>query len=101
MAIPTGILLAVVADERWRRHQLAVGRAAIVLAGVTVVVTFLTSRVDATDRNLPLTYGDQPGMEVFLWAGSAFIIWVCCDIARVCWLNIPGIHSPPLKPGLS
>lgn len=86
----TAILLAVVADERRRRHQ---------LAGGVVVVSFLTSHVESTDRNLSLTYGDQPGMEVFLRAGSAFIIWVCCDIARVCWRNIPGMQSPAFKTG--
>lgn len=33
-----------------------------------------------TDQNLPITYGDQFGMQLFLWAGSLFIFWTSADI---------------------
>lgn len=53
--------------------------------------------MDVTDPNLPLTYGDQPGMAVFLWTGSAFIMWICLDIARVCRSNVPHMHAPAFR----
>ncbi|UKA60424.1 DUF6545 domain-containing protein [Arthrobacter sp. FW306-2-2C-D06B] len=58
---------------------------------------FLTSRVDVTHPDLPLTYGDQPGMAVFLWTGSVFIMWICLDIARVCHNNVPHMHAPAFR----
>lgn len=89
----SAILLAVLTEDERRRRQLIVGRLVTFAACAAVVVGFSASRVDATDQNLPLTYGDQPGMAVFLWTGSAFIIWVCGDIARVCRINIPGMRT--------
>ncbi|MDP9696718.1 UNVERIFIED_ORG: hypothetical protein J2X79_004301 [Arthrobacter globiformis] len=93
----TAILLAAVADGEVRRRQLALGRWAAGAACSAVTAGFLSSRVDATDPNLPLTYGDQPGMAVFLWTGSAFIMWICLDIARVCRNNIPRMHAPAFR----
>lgn len=89
----TAILLAAVPDIQARRRQLALGRLAAALACAAVTGGFLVSRVDVTDQNLPLTYGDQPGMAVFLWTGSAFIMWICVDIARVCRRNLPQMHA--------
>jgi|GEM_PF-7057066 len=89
----TAILLAAILDVETRRRQLAIGRWAAALACAAVTGGFLASRVDVTDPNLPLTYGDQPGMALFLWTGSAFIVWICVDIARVCRRNIPQMHA--------
>ncbi|MDQ0242448.1 hypothetical protein [Arthrobacter bambusae] len=89
----TAILLAAVEDIEIRRRQLAFGRWAAVISCSAVTAGFLTSRADATDPNLPLTYGDQPGMAVFLWSGSAFIMWICLDIARVCHDNVPSMRA--------
>lgn len=93
----TAILLAAVTDTEVRRRQLTSGRWATVAACTAVTAGFLTSRVDVTDPNLPLTYGDQPGMVLFLWTGSAFIMWICLDIARVCRSNIPHMHAPAFR----
>ena len=89
----SAILLAVLSEDKGRRRQLVWGRLVTFAACAAVAVGFSTSRVDATDQNLPLTYGDQPGMAVFLWTGSAFIIWVCVDIARVCRANVPSMRT--------
>lgn len=97
----TAILLAAVADMQVRRRQLTLGRWAAFTACAAVTVGFLVSRVDVTDPNLPLTYGDQPGMAVFLWAGSAFIMWVCLDIARVCRSNVPRMRAPSFRSGFT
>jgi hypothetical protein len=93
----TAILLAAVADTEVRRRQLTLGRWAAGAASTAVAAGFLASRVDDTDPNLPLTYGDQPGMAVFLWTGSAFITWICLDIARVCRNNIPHMNAPAFR----
>lgn len=93
----TAILLAAVADVGVRRRQLTFGRWAAVIVCTAVTAGFLTSRVETTDPNLPLTYGDQPGMAVFLWTGSAFIMWICLDIARVCHNNVPHMHAPAFR----
>lgn len=93
----TAILLAAVTDIEVRRRQLTSGRWVTVAACTAVTAGFLTSRVDVTDPNLPLTYGDQPGMVLFLWTGSAFIMWICLDIARVCRSNIPHMHAPAFR----
>jgi hypothetical protein len=93
----TAILLAAVPDVGVRRRQLTFGRWATVIACAAVTAGFLSSHVDVTDPNLPLTYGDQPGMAVFLWTGSAFIMWICCDIARVCHSNVPHMHAPAFR----
>lgn len=89
----TAILIAAVTNDQVRRHQIAFGRWATGIACAAVTAGFLSSRVDATDQNLPLTYGDQPGMVVFLLTGSGFIIWICVDIARVCHRYIPQMHA--------
>ncbi|OOP60383.1 hypothetical protein BMF89_16730 [Arthrobacter sp. SRS-W-1-2016] len=89
----TAILLAAVDDVEARRRQLAFGRWAAVIACSAVTAGFLASRTPLTDTNLPLSYGDQPGMAVFLWTGSAFIMWICLDIARVCHKNLPNMRG--------
>ncbi|WAH96287.1 hypothetical protein [Arthrobacter sp. MMS18-M83] len=93
----TAILLAAVEGIEARRHRLSFGRWAAVTVCSAVTAGFLTSRADATDSNLPLTYGDQPGMAVFLWSGSAFIMWICLDIARVCHDNLPSMRAPAFR----
>lgn len=93
----TAILLAAVADVKVRRRQLTFGRWAAGIACGAVTLGFLTSRVEVTDPNLPLTYGDQPGMALFLWTGSAFIMWICLDIARICHSNVPNMHAPVFR----
>jgi hypothetical protein len=93
----TAILLAAVTDTEVRRRQLALGRFAAAAVCSTVTTGFLASRVDKTDPNLPLTYADQPGMAIFLWTGSAFIMWVCLDIARVCRSNVPHMHAQAFR----
>lgn len=93
----TAILLAAVADVDVRRRHLTFGRWAAGFACSAVTLGFLTSRAEVTDPNLPLTYGDQPGMAVFLWTGSAFIVWICLDIARVCRSNVPHMHTPAFR----
>ncbi|MFK4296630.1 hypothetical protein ABH924_001775 [Arthrobacter sp. GAS37] len=89
----TAILLAAVEDIEVRRRQLAFGRWAAVIACSAVTTGFLTSHTPVTDPNLPLSYGDQPGMAVFLWSGSAFIMWICLDIAQVCHDNVPSMRA--------
>ncbi|MGM7774727.1 hypothetical protein ACSVHC_01690 [Arthrobacter sp. KNU-44] len=89
----TAILLAAVEDVEVRRRQLAFGRWAVVISCSAVTVGFLASRTDVTDPNLPLSYGDQPGMGLFLWSGSAFIMWICLDIARACHENVPSMRA--------
>lgn len=93
----TAILLAAVADVEVRRRQLTLGRCAAGIACGAVSAGFLTSRVEVTDPNLPLTYGDQPGMALFLWTGSAFIMWICVDIARICRSNVPNMHATAFR----
>jgi hypothetical protein len=93
----TAILLAAVTDSEVRGRQLTLGRWAAGAACTAVTAGFLFSRVDVTDPNLPLTYGAQPGMAVFLWTGSVFITWICLDIARVCRNNIPHMHAPAFR----
>jgi hypothetical protein len=93
----TAILLAAVTDGEVRRRQLTLGRWGAGAACTAVTAGFLASRVDVTDPNLPLTYGDQPGMAVFLWTGSAFITWICVDIARVCRHNVPRMRAPAFR----
>jgi hypothetical protein len=93
----TAIILAAITDVEVRRQQLTFGRWAAVIACSAVTAGFLVSDVDVTDPNLPLTYGNQPGMAVFLWTGSAFIMWICLDIARVCRSNVPHMHAPVFR----
>lgn len=93
----TAIVLAVVADNERRRRRLLLGRAAIAGAGLAVSAGFFASRVDRTDQTLPLAYGDQPGMQLFLWTGSAFIIWVCVDIVMVCHRHRPTMKTSSFR----
>lgn len=93
----TAILLAAVGDVEARRRQLAFGRWAAVISCSAVTAGFLASRTPVTDPNLPLKYGDQPGMAVFLWTGSAFIMWICLDIARVCHKYLPSMRGPAFR----
>jgi hypothetical protein len=93
----TAILHAAVADMELRRRKVTLGRWATGAACAAVTAGFLMSRVDVTDPNLPLAYGDQPGMAVFLWTGSAFIMWICLDIARVCRSNVPRMQASEFR----
>ncbi len=93
----TAILRAAVSYEKVRRRQLAFGNWAAGVACSAVTAGFITSHAEVTDPNLPLTYGDQPGMAVFLWTGSAFIMWICLAIARVCRHNVPRMHAPSFR----
>jgi hypothetical protein len=93
----TAIVLAIVADNERRRRRLLLGRAAIAAAGLAVSAGFFASRVDRTDQTLPLAYGDQPGMQLFLWTGSAFIIWVCVDIVMVCRRHRPTMKTSSFR----
>lgn len=93
----TAILLAAVDDLEVRRWQLAFGRWAAVIACSAVTAGFLGSRTPVTDPNLPISYGDQPGMAAFLWTGSAFIMWICLDIARVCHKNLPNMRGSAFR----
>lgn len=95
----TATMLAAVSGHARRRHHLMRGRLAIAVAGTCVVAGFFGSRVDATNQNLPLAYGNQPGMQLFLWMGSAFIIWVCVDAALSCWRFLPRMRSRTFKSG--
>lgn len=95
------ILLAVSTDNVRRRHRIALGSAAMAAAGTAVTFGFLISHVGRTDQNLPFTYGDQFGMQVFLWAGSLFILWVCLDIIFIFRHQIPSLHAVTLRLGFS
>ncbi|MDJ0314595.1 hypothetical protein [Arthrobacter sp. H35-D1] len=95
----TATVLAAVSSQVRRRHHLVRGRVAISVAGTCVVVGFFISHVDVTNQNLPLAYGSQPGMQVFLWMGSAFIIWVCADAALTCMRFLPRMRSRTFKSG--
>lgn len=93
------ILLAAFANNVRRRHRLALGNAAMTVAGIAVTVGFLTSHVDRTDQNLPITYGDQFGMQVFLWTGSLFILWACLDITFVLHRHTASFHAMTFRLG--
>lgn len=96
----TSMVLATFADDVRRRHHLMQGRLAVAVAGSCVIAGFASSRVDVTNQNLPLAYGNQPGMQLFLWMGSAFIIWVCTDVALNCFRFLPGMHGKSFKSGV-
>ncbi|WP_181419699.1 hypothetical protein [Arthrobacter psychrolactophilus] len=93
------ILLAVFADNVRRRHRLALGNAAMTAAGIAVTAGFLVSHTDRTDQNLPFTYGDQFGMQIFLWTGSLFVLWVCVNIISICRHQIPSLHAVTFRLG--
>lgn len=96
----TATVLATFTDEVRLRRHLRQGRWAAAVAGTCVIEGFLGSRVDITNQNLPLAYGDQPGMQLFLWTGSAFIIWVCANVALNCFRFLPGMHGRSFKSGV-
>ncbi|MET4004284.1 hypothetical protein ABIB48_003022 [Arthrobacter sp. UYCu511] len=93
------IVLAAFTDNVRRRHQLALGNSAMTVAGIAVTVGFLTSQVDRADQNLPITYGDQPGMQLFLWSGSLFILWVCLDIMLILRRRTASLHAVAFRLG--
>lgn len=96
----TAMVLAAVNNEVRRRRLLRWGRLAAAVAGMCVVAGFLLSKVDVTNRNLPLAYGDQPGMQLFLWTGSAFIIGVCVSVARTSLRFFPQMRSRTFQSGI-
>lgn len=95
----TATVLAAISDEARRRRLLKFGRIAVAVAGTCVVVGFLSSHLEVANQNLPLAYGNQPGMQLFLWTGSAFIIWVCTDIATACLRFLPKMERRTLRSG--
>lgn len=97
----TSLVLATFADDLRRRHHLMQGRLAVAVAGSCVVAGFVGSRVDVTNQNLPLAYGNQAGMQLFLWMGSAFIIWVCTDVALNSFRFLPGMHGRSFRSGVA
>jgi len=94
----SAILFAIVPESSRRRVQLVVGRLAVIGAVAAVTVGFLFSPFDS-EPDVPLSYSDHPGMMVFLWAGAAFLFWICADIARVCRRHVPAMHSPIFRTG--
>lgn len=96
----TAIVLATFPEEARRRRHLVRGRLTAAVAGTCVVLGFSLSHVDVTNQNLPLAYGDQPGMQLFLWTGSAFIIWVCMDVSWNCFRSFRGFHGRSFKSGV-
>ena len=96
----TATMFAAFADQARRRHHLMRGRLASAVASTCVVVGFSTSRVEETNQNLPIAYGNQPGMQLFLWVGSAFIIWVCADVALNCLRFLPKMQGKYFKSGV-
>ncbi|MHA7306392.1 hypothetical protein ACX80E_14290 [Arthrobacter sp. TMN-49] len=96
----TAMVLAAFNDEERRRHLLRWGRLAAAVAGTCVVAGFSLSKIDVTNRNLPLAYGDQPGMQLFLWTGSAFIIGVCVSVARTSLKFWPQMRSRTFQSGV-
>ncbi|WP_425864749.1 hypothetical protein [Arthrobacter sp. TWP1-1] len=97
----TATILAVFTDQARRRHHLLRGRLGSAVASTCVVVGFSTSQVAETNQNLPIAYGNQPGMQLFLWVGSAFIIWVCADVAQNCLRFLPKMRGASFKSGVS
>ena len=70
------------------------------MACASVVIGFSMSNVEVTNQNLPIAYGNQPGMRLFLWVGSAFIIWVCADVALNCLRFLPKMRGRSFKSGV-
>ncbi|WP_104092127.1 hypothetical protein [Arthrobacter sp. GMC3] len=95
----TATILAAINDDARRRRHLVRGRLAIAVAGSCVIVGFSVSQVEGTSQNLPLAFADQPGMQLFLWMGSAFIIWVCADVALTCLRFLPELRNGAFKSG--
>lgn len=96
----TATIWASFSDEVRRRTHLMRGRLAFAVASTCVITGFLTSHVEVTNQNLPLAYGNQPGMQLFLWAGSAYIILVCLDITVTCLKFLPQLRSGTFKSGV-
>ena len=59
----TATVLAAVSSQLRRRHHLMRGRLGSAVAGACVVIGFSTSHVEVTNQNLPIAYGNQPGMQ--------------------------------------
>ncbi|WP_434614499.1 hypothetical protein [Arthrobacter sp. A5] len=95
----TATVLAIFTDRVRRRHHLVRGRWAVAVAATAVVVGFRSSHVDATNHLLPPAHANQPGMQLFLWAGSGFIIWVCGEPAANHLRFLPKVDSPRFKAG--
>jgi len=96
----TATVLAAYPDEARRRRHLTRGRMAAAVAGMGVIGGFSVSRVGVTNQNLPLAYGAQPGMQLFLWTGSAFIIWVCLSVTHACLKFLPQMRGRAFKAGV-
>lgn len=97
----TATLLAVFPDQARRRRHLMRGRLGAAVASLCVVIGFSTSDVEVTNQNLPIAYGNQSGMQLFLWVGSAFIIWVCADVALNGLRFLPKMRGRSFKSGVS
>lgn len=95
----TATIFAAISNALRRRRHLLLGRLAFAVAGSCVVAGFLLSHVEVTNQNLPLAYGNQPGMQLFLWMGSAFIIWVCADVVLTCLRFLPQMRNGTFKSG--
>ncbi len=95
----SAILIAVTPDETRRRRQLAMGRYLVLASGAAVVIGFLLSNPGPTNRNLQWAYAEQPGMTVFLWAGSAFLFWAGLDLAIVCIRALDRFQSSAFRVG--
>lgn len=96
----TATILATSNDAARRRRHLMRGRLAAALAGICVVTGFFVSHVEVTNQYLPLAYADQTGMQLFMWAASAFIIWVCTDIVLSCMRYLPKMCGRSFKSGV-
>lgn len=97
----TAMVLATFTDEVRRRRHLMRGRLAAAVAATCVVTGFSVSHVEITNQYLPLVYANQPGMQIFMWMASAFIIWVCVDVVQNCLRFIPKMHGLSSKSGVA
>lgn len=97
----TAIVLATFKDASRRHRHLIRGRLAATVAGIGVVTGFSLSHVEVTNQYLPLAYADQPGMQLFMWMASAFIIWVCLDVSLTCFRFLPKMRSRSFKSGVA
>ncbi|WP_207346385.1 DUF6545 domain-containing protein [Arthrobacter sp. E3] len=93
------IMLAVHTNDARRRHRLTLGNAAMAAAGIAVTCGFLISHVDRTDQNLPITYGDQFGMQLFLWTGTLFIVGVSTDILWILRHRVAPLRGATFRAG--
>lgn len=95
----TAMLLAAIPDAGARRRQLALGDWVTFAACTAVTAGFFGSRVDTTAPNLPLRYGDQPGIAVFHCSrASPRYSWLPkSGRARYEWSSAPCPLMPPGK----